>query len=565
MEEMNTAPSESRSTYNIDTLTGNYGDRIFIGSAMGRLAKEVQNSEGNFVNTPVAYANDREVRYRLLPRVSSVIGSPMTKMMVEDCLPVGQTYVTGSATRTPDIVSLQTPSDAQLSCEQGEMYIRWDFGVIEANQVIAPIEYTTYIAATVSNGSITNTAAITVDGDTSTLAQRSSEATVILTSPAGVRISKTAAPTIEVNPNQPQTAPRYATWQVAFTNLQSPGSLSNVDVLDVLPRNGLNNTSYHGSLTFEDAIVTTGTGVRILYTKQPDIATNTNPGDSRVYLPAEAVWCDAATEGAPVGAGSAEDCPASKDEVTGLRYVRDGAFTSQDSFIVTVRMLPKGNVADDLYVNQAIGRAVGLSQSIGPVTSEIRAVGANVGDFVWVDENKNGRQDSGEAGVSGVPVTLSGKDLDGNDIEFSTTTGEDGVYHFSNLPASSRDGCSVSFDTSWIEDNNYTITQQFNGDDEAVDSDADPLTGRAAVVVPSASVNATVDMGLIKNAPETPGGNPNNPGDTPDGTPGDTPDEETIIPGVPNTAKIITHSGIALAALALIGVGAAIVYRGQRS
>ena len=62
-----------------------------------------------------------------------------------------------------------------------------------------------------------------------------------------------------------------------------------------------------------------------------------------------------------------------------------------------------------------------------------------VGDVIWLDNNANGQQDKGEAGVSGASVTLtdaSGRavtDVDGKAVE-TQTTGADGKYYFANLP-----------------------------------------------------------------------------------------------------------------------------------
>ncbi|NOZ11535.1 MAG: hypothetical protein GXP09_10905, partial [Gammaproteobacteria bacterium] len=53
-----------------------------------------------------------------------------------------------------------------------------------------------------------------------------------------------------------------------------------------------------------------------------------------------------------------------------------------------------------------------------------------VGDFVWMDVNGNGKQDTGESGVGGVTVNLT--DATGNVIA-STTTSADGYYIFPDL------------------------------------------------------------------------------------------------------------------------------------
>jgi hypothetical protein len=63
----------------------------------------------------------------------------------------------------------------------------------------------------------------------------------------------------------------------------------------------------------------------------------------------------------------------------------------------------------------------------------------NVGDYIWIDENKNGQQDAGEKPLPGAEVTLLNKDgspviIEGDIALGPKTTGEDGKYFFSGLP-----------------------------------------------------------------------------------------------------------------------------------
>ncbi|MFT4280047.1 SdrD B-like domain-containing protein [Microbacterium sp.] len=62
----------------------------------------------------------------------------------------------------------------------------------------------------------------------------------------------------------------------------------------------------------------------------------------------------------------------------------------------------------------------------------------SVGDFVWVDENRDGRQDPGEPGIPGVVLEIVGPngpviDVDGEPVG-SVTTGPNGEYLFEKLP-----------------------------------------------------------------------------------------------------------------------------------
>jgi hypothetical protein len=117
-----------------------------------------------------------------------------------------------------------------------------------------------------------------------------------------------------------------------------------------------------------------------------------------------------------------------------------------------------------------------------------------LGNQVWLDENKNGRQESYEAGVGGICVNL----YDGsNQLLESTTTDTNGYYGFNVQP----ERYTVEFVLpEWLE-----FTFQNIGDENA-DSDADPSSGRAEAEVQSTYL--FLDAGLI-------------PSDSPIPTPGE--------------------------------------------
>jgi hypothetical protein len=103
----------------------------------------------------------------------------------------------------------------------------------------------------------------------------------------------------------------------------------------------------------------------------------------------------------------------------------------------------------------------------------------SIGDKVFVDTNKDGKQDAGEAGVDGVRVYLlnsTGARID------STTTAGGGKYLFSNLPAGTY---SVEFKKSTIPAIYSGFTTKDGttaGTTDANDSDADATTGKTASV-----------------------------------------------------------------------------------
>jgi len=108
-----------------------------------------------------------------------------------------------------------------------------------------------------------------------------------------------------------------------------------------------------------------------------------------------------------------------------------------------------------------------------------------LGNQVWLDENKNGRQESFESGVGGICVNLYNE---ANQLSESTTTDTNGYYGFNVQPAK----YTVEFILpKWLD---FT-TQNVGDDAERADSDADPLSGRADADVKSTLLY--LDAGLI--------------------------------------------------------------------
>lgn len=75
-----------------------------------------------------------------------------------------------------------------------------------------------------------------------------------------------------------------------------------------------------------------------------------------------------------------------------------------------------------------------------PVKGVDEPVGSvSVGDFVWIDSNRDGIQDADEKGLAGVELQIvdsegnPAKDINGEEVK-NVTTGADGKYSFDNLP-----------------------------------------------------------------------------------------------------------------------------------
>ncbi|MDO5375675.1 MAG: SdrD B-like domain-containing protein [Staphylococcus rostri] len=108
-----------------------------------------------------------------------------------------------------------------------------------------------------------------------------------------------------------------------------------------------------------------------------------------------------------------------------------------------------------------------------------------VGDHVWEDTNKNGIQDPNEPGIPNVTVHLVDSD---NNIIRTTSTDENGDYHFSNVTVSDY---KVVFETP--EGYDPTIANQ--GSDDSKDSDGNEVPVRL-----TDSDDTTVDAGFVKKS-----------------------------------------------------------------
>ena len=114
---------------------------------------------------------------------------------------------------------------------------------------------------------------------------------------------------------------------------------------------------------------------------------------------------------------------------------------------------------------------------------------AGLGDFVFVDINKNGIQDAGEPGIAGVTVTLYTNGV----ASLTTLTNASGLYSFTGLTP----GTSLSYSVGFTAPAGYTATLANQGADDAKDSDADVLTGRTqSVTLANGEFNPTLDAGF---------------------------------------------------------------------
>jgi uncharacterized repeat protein (TIGR01451 family) len=114
-----------------------------------------------------------------------------------------------------------------------------------------------------------------------------------------------------------------------------------------------------------------------------------------------------------------------------------------------------------------------------------------IGDFVWVDSNANGIQDTGETGLSGVTVQLL--DSTGNSVLQTSATDANGLYNFTVTPGTYR--------VRFLLPGGYQFSLADQGGDDTQDSDADIGTGMTSTVAVSTNGHVTtLDAGIYETA-----------------------------------------------------------------
>lgn len=113
-----------------------------------------------------------------------------------------------------------------------------------------------------------------------------------------------------------------------------------------------------------------------------------------------------------------------------------------------------------------------------------------LGNRVWFDSNGNGIQDTGEEGIDGLCVNLY--DASGNLIQ-RTSTDTNGYYGFNVLPG--------KYSVEFVKPAGLEFSAPNVGDD-SLDSDADPVTGRAEADV--SADDLSIDAGLVTSNGATP-------------------------------------------------------------
>jgi uncharacterized repeat protein (TIGR01451 family)/gliding motility-associated-like protein len=152
-----------------------------------------------------------------------------------------------------------------------------------------------------------------------------------------------------------------------------------------------------------------------------------------------------------------------------------------------------GNDTQDSDANPTTGQTRSVTLAPGENNPNLDAgfylPTAGLGDFVFVDTDRDGIQDAGEPGIPGVTVTLYVNGV----ASLTTLTNASGLYSFTGLTP----GSSTSYSVGFTAPAGYTATLANQGGDDAQDSDADLITGRTqSVTLAPGEFNPTLDAGF---------------------------------------------------------------------
>jgi uncharacterized repeat protein (TIGR01451 family) len=131
----------------------------------------------------------------------------------------------------------------------------------------------------------------------------------------------------------------------------------------------------------------------------------------------------------------------------------------------------------------------------GFVPASVAPQPVSIGDYTWIDVNRNGTQDAGEPPLADVSVTL--KDAGGATLG-TTTTNAAGFYSFTGITPSIT--CSVTFSKPGFTPTTPTVASA----GATKDSNPDPATGVFTCTAPASGTNSattpddpTIDAGFV--------------------------------------------------------------------
>ncbi len=136
----------------------------------------------------------------------------------------------------------------------------------------------------------------------------------------------------------------------------------------------------------------------------------------------------------------------------------------------------------------------GDNGGVNPVGSpELQITGT-----VFADANDDGIQETGDTGLAGVTVTLTGTDAYGNSVSYSTTTNSSGVYTFAGMPFSNSSGYTVTPSVPTGYTAGIATAGKVNGSSDGSASSSPESVGSISMLNNSQTNGVNYNFGMVK-------------------------------------------------------------------
>lgn len=460
------------------------------------------------------------VTYELTLNNGSVAGSALSKPVLGDLLASGLDYVANSATVSTRPLGMPNPIVETLTNYNNTgrtlLRIRWD-GASAYDLPInttAKVRFNVKVKAGTLPGSVTNTAyilgyanaAVTTSSCYTPMPADSNDLNGNGNKTETLCPSKTGTGSITVNTTAAMESVKWVKGQLDADYVKFPSNGTTVAGGSLLYRLQVINV---GNVPMKNAQIIDvlpfvgDTGVldpqsRLSAWRPNLIAPVVAPAGVVVYYSTQSNPCRTELSYSPVGCTDpawSVTPPADITSVQALKFDFGNIVVNpQDKLELTWPMRApigaptKGEIAWNSFGYVAT-RADNL---VALLPSEPIRVGMAIqppsppayGNFVWLDNNDNGIQDSGESGLNGVRVDFFKADgiLVDSTLTTSDGNGKPGFYQFTNMQPG-------SYYAVFYPPAGYAITQQNAGNNDTLDSDADPSLGTTPVI--------TLDWGQI--------------------------------------------------------------------
>ncbi len=422
-----------KTTLTDGTTVFNYGSAItnLSGAYMHHTATAISTTNLLFLtlnpNNTIKNAGEL-VNYGLTANTQSYLTNQNLTNTIVQTLPQYIAYEPGSASVTPDSIVVNPDNTTTLT---------WIYNPILAPGSPPMHQIQIQFFGRVKNSAPANAVAVsiaTISNPLVTLPDTFSYRTQYST----VNIQNTNAFYIENIANQGYLLPdQNFSYNINYGNL-SATNINDLDLIDVIPYNGdgLSPASnFTGTLNFNN--ITVNNGETVLYTKTAFNDLSNDPcSPSNIPLGLTSPVCNPVI----IGTGtttwcpslSGGNCPANNNEVTAIRVITQNLAPGA-SRTYTLEFTPTGNTANNIYANQATGRASNLALVVYSNSASATVSLGSISGIVWNDTDQDGLLNNGETGIPNVPVSLN-QTQGLNDVVIDTVnTDINGLYFFANV------------------------------------------------------------------------------------------------------------------------------------